>query len=65
MTSISELIDALVADGVTTDILFENIKGRMCDDYCKYPLQYKVKDSDLNYDKLISEVCKSCPMNIL
>ena len=64
MTS-SEAVDRLIEDGFSTEILFEDIKGRMCDNYCKYPMQYKVKDSDANYEKLINDICESCPMNIL
>lgn len=42
-----------------TGILHEVIQ-KMCDEYCKYPEQYKGEDED----KLYEEKCDNCPLNL-
>ncbi|MEE1048208.1 MAG: hypothetical protein U0M60_12395 [Clostridia bacterium] len=47
-------------EGTVTAILQEVIQ-KMCDEYCKYPEQYKGEDED----KLYEEKCDNCPLNLL
>ena len=68
-TTVGQLVDHMLQEGGCMSAYYEgvleNVKGRMCDEYCKYPAQYSVKDDDANYDRLVNEVCESCPMNVL
>ena len=59
------MMDKMLNEGETVSFVFEEIKSRMCDKYCKYPEQYKVADSDSNWDDMVDEICKDCPLNIL
>ena len=62
-------VDKMIENGDSMsdmyDAVLENVKSRICDGYCKYPAEYSVKDNDLNYDRLVDDVCSSCPLNIL
>ena len=69
MLTVKEQITQMLEDGVTVqDInenLIEEIKQQICDHYCKYPGEYKAKDSILDMQDMINEVCDSCPLNAL
>ena len=41
---------------------FENVKQRMCDDYCRYTAG---KDADQIEDLWDSDICNNCPLNDL
>lgn len=57
-------MEAEICKSVTE--IIEEIKCEMCDQYCKYPDIYNTReDSDEEYDKMIAEVCDSCPLNRL
>lgn len=68
-TTVKDLVDHLILEGDSMsafqDAVLEHVKGRMCDGYCKFPAQYSAKGNDANYEKLLNEVCESCPMNAL
>ena len=42
---------------------FEDIKEQMCNEYCKYPLQWD--EEVMGYELCESEVCANCPLNRL
>lgn len=46
-----------------TDI-FEKIKIDMCDNKCKYPSEYDMKDNE-NWDKIWEDHCEKCSLNLL
>lgn len=44
----------------------EEVITAICDNYCKYPAIYDTReDSDEECDKMLKEVCDSCPLNRL
>lgn len=46
--------------------IIEEVSAAICDNYCKYPAIYDTReDSDEEYEKMIKEVCDSCPLNRL
>ena len=59
------MIQEMIMKGESVSCIFEKIKSEMCDEYCKFPEKYSVRENDLNYEKLINEVCESCPLNVL
>lgn len=60
------IISSTVEVEKSVSTIFEEIKCEMCDHYCKYPAIYDTReDSDKEYDKMIKEVCGSCPLNRL
>ena len=59
------MIEEMIMKGESVSCMFETLKAKMCDEYCKFPDKYSVKDNDANYDKLINEMCESCPLNVL
>lgn len=65
---IDKFIDSMIEEGDCMsnlmDSVTENVKARICDHYCKYPEQYKVK-GDTDIDRMLNEVCESCPLNVL
>ena len=65
---IDKFIDSMIEEGDCMsnlmDSVTENVKARICDHYCKYPEKYKVND-DTDIDRMINEVCESCPLNAL
>ena len=65
---IDKLIDNMIEEGCCMsnlmDAVTEKVKARICDHYCKYPEQYKVND-DTDIDRMLNEVCESCPLNAL
>ena len=67
--SIDTLVDGMLTEGVSMSAaqaaVMECVKSRMCDGYCKYPAEYKVKEDDGNYERMIDGVCASCPLNVL
>ncbi len=57
-------MEAEICKSVTE--IIEEIKTEIFDHYCKYPDIYDTReDSDKEYDKMIKEVCGSCPLNRL
>lgn len=46
---------------------FEQIKGQMCDDYCKWLEIFMEieQDPDEAYEKLLNEKCADCPLQKL
>lgn len=65
---IDKFIDSMIEEGDCMsnlmDAVTENVKARICDHYCKYPEQYKV-NGDTDIDRMLNEVCESCPLNAL
>lgn len=46
--------------------IIEEVSAEICDNYCKYPAIYDTReDSDEEHDKMLKEVCDSCPLNRL
>lgn len=46
--------------------IIEEVMVEICDNYCKYPAIYDTReDSDEEHDKMLKEVCDSCPLNRL
>ena len=39
----------------------EKIKEQICDNYCKYPEQFK-KGKIEDIDELVNTICKNCPL---
>lgn len=65
-----ELVDAMLENGDTVtgwhDAILENVKAQICDHYCKYPGEYKHRDDgDIDYEQMLTDVCESCPLNVL
>lgn len=65
---IDKFIDSMIEEGNCMsdlmDAVTEKVKVRICDEYCKYPEKYKV-EGDTDIDRMINEVCESCPLNAL
>lgn len=45
----------------TVTEIIDDVETEICDNYCKYSDMY----SDEEYDKMIEEVCDSCPLKRL
>lgn len=45
----------------------EDIKENICDNYCKYPEQYQMKneDSEEAYEQMLRDRYEECPLNRL
>ena len=45
----------------------EEIKAKICDDYCRYTQDYLecYKDPDEAYEKLLADMCQYCPLTKL
>lgn len=43
-----------------TDII-EEVKGQICDRYCKYPSQYTSEE----WEEVFEEICSDCPLDRL
>lgn len=45
----------------------EEVVGKMCNEYCKFPEEYisKYSDEDERDDKLYTDRCENCPLNKL
>lgn len=67
--SIDTLVDGMLTEGVSMSAaqtaVMECVKKRMRDGYCKYPAEYKVKEDDGYYERMIDDICTSCPLNVL
>ena len=65
---IDKFIDNMIEEGDCMsnlmDAVTEKVKARICDNFCKYPEQYKVND-DTDIDRMLNEVCENCPLNAL
>lgn len=48
-------------------IMLEETKGEICDNYCKYPMEYQLEfeDSEMAHDMMLEEQCAECPLNRL
>lgn len=48
-------------------ILIEDVRGEMCDHYCRWPLAYRLnhEDSEEAFDACLKEKCEECPLNRL
>ena len=46
----------------TVSQIIEEVKGQMCDKYCKYPNIWDEEKEGQLYD---SDICNNCPMNKL
>lgn len=50
----------------TVSEIIDGVKTEICDNYCKYSdISYTREYSDEEYDKIIEEVCDSCPLKRL
>lgn len=54
-----EMSDSILNEKQTASSIIEEVKGSICDNYCKHPSEYK------DWDKMLEEVCSSCPLNRL
>ena len=45
--------------------ILENIHGRICDEYCKWPSQYPPATDDEAYNRMGEEHCDKCPVRRL
>lgn len=67
--TVKEQLSQMLENGDTLQDLNENIieeiKEQICDHFCKYPGEYNAKDSVLDMQDMINEVCDSCPLNAL
>lgn len=61
----NELLKLMSEKDITCALIFERIKEEMCDNYCKYPQEYKADEDDANWDRLLEEKCTNCPLNHL
>ena len=45
----------------------EEIKENMCDNYCRFPLEYsfEFEDPEEGFEEMMSERCANCPLNDL
>lgn len=43
----------------TISSIIEEVKSSICDNYCRYSSEYE------DYDRMLEEVCSSCPLNRL
>ena len=43
--------------------IIEEVKLRMCDDYCRYPREWD--DEEQGMELCESEICENCPLNKL
>ena len=65
-----DLIETMLENGDTVtgwhDAILEGVKAKMCDHYRKYPEGYKrIDDGEVDYEQMLTDVCESCPMNVL
>lgn len=65
-----DLIEMMLENGDSVtgwhDAILENVKAQMCDHYCKYPADYKNSDDgDVDYEQMLTDICESCPLNVL
>lgn len=46
---------------------FEEIKEDICDNYCKFPMDYSMEyeDPEEGYEAMMEERCAECPLNRL
>lgn len=45
-------------------IQLEELKARICDDYCKYPAEYAMlnEDPEVGHEMMLEEICADCPL---
>lgn len=65
-----DLIEKMLENGDTVtgwhDAILEGVKAKMCNHYCKYPEGYKrIGDGEVDYEQMLTDVCESCPLNVL
>ncbi len=65
MDYLGDIIKTMKATNMTMAEITEEIKTQICDHYCKYPEQYKVKNDDINFDRMMQERCNDCILNLL
>lgn len=48
-------------------IQLEELKSRICDDYCKYPQEYLMlyEDPEVGHETMLEDVCAECPLGEL
>lgn len=48
-------------------IILEEVKEDLCDNYCKYPGEYYLlyEDSEVAHECMLQDVCADCPLNRL
>lgn len=44
--------------------ILEEVRDRMCDDYCRYPHEWDEEEHD-GQELCDSEICANCPLNRL
>ena len=52
---------------MTVSEIVEDIKEKICDDYCKYTEEYlsKYKDPDDAQKRMLADKCNFCPLKLL
>lgn len=45
----------------------EVVKSEICDNYCKYPIDYALmyEDSEVAYETMLEDICSECPLNMI
>lgn len=59
MNEINNLVDVMEKEGLTIGSIGEYVAEQICNNYCKFPNQYE------DEEKLFSERCDSCPLNLI
>lgn len=50
--------------GKTVTEIFEEVKDAICNDYCRYPMEYDADEND-GLELCDSDICRNCPLNRL
>lgn len=56
------ILKTMQGNDISIESLKENVKTRICEDYCRYPRETK---SDYEYDNMIDSICANCPLELL
>lgn len=58
-------INDMILEGATISDMFETIKVSICDNYCKFPEQFKCGEYECDDEELVEKHCMTCPLNVL
>lgn len=58
------MADTSDKDHISIEGVIEAAKSKMCDKYCKYPETYHMDEDDINFARMVEEICSTCPLNI-
>lgn len=57
--------DETTREDMSLPQILEDIHDRICDEYCKWPLQYPLATDDEAYNRMGEEHCDKCPVRRL